>query len=165
MKCAHCGAELVKTAGEINRAAKTGARLFCNMTCVGLAKRLQNPPTEAQRKEAKRLYDAKRRKDKADEIRAKKAAYYQRTKDPEKEAARRKDRMHLHIEYCRRPEYRSWKQAYDQRHRAKKLFGEFAEAALLLQGIEREIDQRATRYEVYRTNGTLNKALTRRRSL
>jgi hypothetical protein len=32
----------------------------------------------------------------------------------------RKQRMHLHVEYCRRPEYRAWKREYDRKYRAKE---------------------------------------------
>jgi len=124
-----------------------------------------NQPTEAERKEAKRLYDARRRVEKADEIRAMKREYFKRTYDPVKAAAERKAKMPQHVEYCRRPEYKVWKCDYDKRYLARKKFGEFAEAALLLQDIEREICEHSTRYEIYRTNGTLNKAQTRRRLL
>lgn len=163
--CPQCGVEFEATTGALNRALTIGAPLYCGRECAGLARRLKNPPTAAERKEAKRIYDARRRIEKADEIRAKKREYFKRTYDPEKAAEERKEKMPRHIEYCRRPEYKAWKRDYDKRHLAKKKFGEFAEAALMLQDIEREIDQQATRYEIYRTNGTLNKAQTRRRSL
>ena len=163
--CPQCRAEFEATTGRLNRALKIGAPLYCGRYCAGLARRLKNPPTEAERKEAKRLYDARRRVEKADEIRAKKSEYFKRTYDPAKAAEERKAKMPRHIEYCRRPEYKAWKRDYDKRYLARKKFGEFAEAALMLQDIEREIDQQATRYEIYRTNGTLNKALMRRRSL
>lgn len=163
--CGHCGSVLNKTVGEINRAEKIGANLYCDRQCAGLARRLENPPTEAERKEAKRVYDAQRRIEKAEEIRAKKREYFQRTYDPAKAAVVRKERMPKHVEYCRRPEYVAWKREYDRRYLASKQFGEFADVALLLQDLEREVEQRATRYEIYRVNGTLNKAQMRRRSL
>ena len=94
-----------------------------------------------------------------------KAAYFKRTYNPAQAAVERKARAHLHAEYCRRPEYKAWKRGYDVRYNAKKDFGDFAEAALLLRGIEQEIDARMTRYEIYQTNGTLNKAQMRRRAL
>lgn len=163
--CPQCGTEFEAKTGALNRAQKIGAPLYCGRECAGLARRLKNPPTEAERKDAKRLYDARRRVEKADEIREKKREYFKRTYDPEKAAKERKLKMPRHVEYCRRPEYKAWKSDYDKRYRTRKEFGEFAEAALMLQDIEREIDQQATRYEIYRANGTLNKALMRRRSL
>jgi len=163
--CPQCGAAFEAETGRMNRALKIGAPLYCGRACAGLARRLTSPPTEAERKEAKRLYDARRRVEKEEEIKAKKRDYFKRTYDPAKAAAERKERMPRHVEYCRRPEYKAWKREYDRRHLAEKKFGEFAEVALLLQDIEREVEQRATRYEIYRTNGTLNKAQTRRRSL
>ena len=163
--CAQCGTALDKTASEVNRAIRRGAPLFCNKTCFGLSRRLVNPPTKAERKEVKRLYDARRRVEKADEIKAKKREYFKRTYDPAKAAEERKAKMPKHIEYCRRPEYRAWKSDYDRLYRAVKLFGEFAESYLTLTEVEKEIDARATRYEIYSTNGTINKAQARKRAL
>lgn len=163
--CPQCGAEFDAKTGSLNRARKIGAPLYCGRVCAGLARRLTSPPTEAERKETKRLYDARRRVEKAEEIKAKKRDYFKRTYDPARAAVERKKKMPRHVEYCRRPEYKAWKREYDKRYLAEKKFGEFAEVALLLQDIEREVEQRATRYEIYRTNGTLNKAQTRRRSL
>lgn len=163
--CPQCSAEFAVKTERLNRALKIGAPLYCGRKCAGLARRLKAPPTDAERKEAKRLYDARRRVEKAEEIKAKKCEYFKRTYDPVTAAEKRKEKMPQHIEYCRRPEYKDWKRDYDSRHLAKKKFGEFAEAALLLQNIEREIEERATRYEIYRANGTLNKAQTRRRYL
>lgn len=163
--CASCGSLLHKKTGEINRAAKNGRQLYCGRSCAGLARRLKNPPSEAERKEAKRLYDAKYREEKKSEIKIKKRDYFKRTYDPVKAAEDRKKRMPKHVEYCSQPAYKAWKREYDKNYRAKKYFGVFAEAAILLQDIEREIAKQATRYEIYRINGTLNKAQKRKRSL
>lgn len=163
--CPRCAGSFERPNNEVNRALKVGAPLYCGRACAGLARRLANPPTDAERRAAKATYDAEYRAKHAERRKAEKAAYYKRTHDPAKEAAARKSRMHLHVAYCRRPEYKAWKSEYDRRHLAGKKFGEFAEAALLLQDIEKAIDQQASRYEVYRANGTLNKAQTRRRAL
>jgi hypothetical protein len=163
--CKHCGAEVQQAQNQINRALREGRPLFCNRVCAGLSRRLVNPPTEAERKAAKAAYDARRREVLAERIKAEKRAHYQRTRDPIKEAAIRKARMHLHVEYCRRPEYKAWKAEYDQRHRARKQFGEFADAFLLLLDLDREIGERATNYEIRLANGTINKAQQRRRAL
>lgn len=71
--------------------------------------------------------------------------------------------MPYHVEYCRRPEYKVKKREYDLKYRAERQFGEFAEAFMVLSDIEREINDRATRYEIGRDNGTINKAQLRRR--
>ena len=163
--CPQCKREFEASSSRYGRAQKIQAPLYCGTECAGLARRLKEPPSDAERKAAKRVYDARRRIEKADEIKAKKREYFKRTYDPVKAAKDRKQKMPQHVEYCRRPEYKAWKREYDKRHRARKEFGEFSEAALLLQDIQLVIEQQATRYEIYRTNGTLNKAQTRRRSL
>lgn len=165
INCPQCSAEFDAENGRLNGALKTGSPIYCGRVCAGMARRLAILPTKAERKEAKRLYDAQRRIEKAEEIKAKKRDYFKRTYDPIKAAEKRKERMLKHVEYCRKPEYKVWKRGYDRCYLAEKKFGEFAKAALLLQDIEREIDERATRYEIYRTNETLNKAQTRRRLL
>lgn len=163
--CTQCKKEFWAYTSRVNRAHKDCAPLYCNKTCAGLARRLSNPPTKEERKAAKAEYDRRRREEKAEEIKVKKAAYFKRTYNPEKASVERKKRAHYHAEYCRRPDYKKWKADYDRRHMATKEFGDYAETYLLLQDIELEINSRSTRYEIYRTNGTLNKAQTRRRSL
>lgn len=164
-KCAHCDNEVKQSISAINRAHKNGLPIFCNKTCFGLSRRLKNPPTLEQRKESKRIYDAKRRIEKIEEIREKKRIYYANNHDREKEREYRKNNMWKHVEYCRNPEYKKYKSKYDRRYRAIKYYGEYAESALILLDLENELDARATRYEIYSTNGTLNKALKRRREL
>jgi len=164
-QCPQCQQSFQAATGRINRAASIGAPLYCGRACAGMARRLANPPTEAERKAAKSAYDRKYRARHAEKRKAQKADHYRRTRDREKERVARKSRMPQHVEYCRRPEYREWKSDYDRRHRARKVFGEFADAALLLQDVEREIDSQATPYERRIMNGTLNKAQMRRRAL
>ena len=163
--CPQCSKQFAAVTGRWNRAQKIGAPIYCGKVCSGLARRLANPPTETERAAAKAEYDRNYRTKNADSRKAQKAAYFKRTYNPEQAAVERKGRAHMHAEYCRRPEYKAWKRDYDKRFLAKKNFGEFAEAALILRGIEQEIDARMTRYEIYQTNGTLNKAQTRRRAL
>ncbi len=167
MICPQCSTQFEVRAGHANRAAKTGAPLYCGRVCAGLARRRAVPLSEAERKEVKRVYDAKRRAEKHDEICAKKLAHYYANHERFKaeHAVYRARHMSRHVEYCRRLEYREWKKEYDRRYKAGLNFGEFAEAFMLLQDIENEVAARATRYEIYSANGTLNKAQTRRRSL
>src|SRR5258708_23138469 len=72
-------------------------------------------------------------------LRAEKAAYFQRTYDPVKAAVERRKIMPRHVEYCRQPEYVAWKRGYDRTYRAKKDFGPFWEAALLVEDIGNEV--------------------------
>lgn len=158
--CDYCGQPHGKTAGAVNRANKINAPIYCNRTCAGMARRKDK--TAEQRKEEKRLYDEKYRAI-SPTLKTRKAAYYQKTHDPIKEAAKRKERMPYHVKYCRDPKYRAWKKNYDQQYLARKKYGEFAEAAIVLRQVEQEVRQRISREEIYIINGTLNKKQTRRR--
>jgi hypothetical protein len=161
MNCFTCGAQLNKSPSATNRAQREGRPLFCNKVCFGLSRRVER--SAEQKKEEKRLYDIAYRDKNLKAIKAKKAAAFQRDYDPVKAAVHRKENMHKHIEYCRRPEYRKWKAEYDQKYLAKKEFGEFWEAAIAVYKIEAEVDSRMTRYEVYQSNGTINKTQKRKR--
>lgn len=159
--CANCSAESKQEVGAINRARKRNAPLYCGRGCSGVARR--NGKTATQRKQEKRTYDAQRRIDLADELRIEKAAYHKRTYDPAKAALDRAKKMPAHVEYCRRPEYRAYKQQYDQRYNMERLYGPFWEAARVLIEVEREVKSRATNYEIAIQNDTLNKSLKRKR--
>lgn len=156
-----CGHPAMRPTGEINRAERRGWPLWCSQACAGLARRIER--TDEERRQIKAAYDAQRRVELADEIRAKKRAYHLRTYDPAKAAEERQKRMPRHVEYCRRPEYRKWKADYDRKHLAAKQYGPFAEAALILRDIETEVLSRIDRTEIARQNGTLNKKQSRRR--
>lgn len=161
VKCHHCGKFVDKEPGAIARARKVGMKLFCNQRCFGLSRRKYK--TKAQKKEEKRLYDVEYRTKNLAQIKERKRAYFQRTYDPEKAAIYRKANMQRHIEYCRQPEYKAWKSAYDSKRRAVLQFGPFWESFLMVLDLEKEISTRATKYEIGLTNGTINKAQIRRR--
>lgn len=161
--CALCGGFVGQSVGAINRAEKAGRPIYCGRKCAGLARRKLILPDE--KRESKRLYDAARREQLSEQIRAYKREHHKRTYDPAKAAIERKAKMPRHVEYCRRPEYRAYKRSYDTKRRAVIQFGEFAEAALLLRSVESEIDSRATRQERMQINGTYNKAQMRKRAL
>jgi hypothetical protein len=160
--CANCGKSGLKEAGHITRSRKQNAPLFCDRVCFGLSRR-QPPKSDAEKRVLKAAYDVEYRERNLARIKTRKAAAYKAKPNRERERAYRQANMHRHVEYCRRPEYREWKAQYDRSFRAHKDFGPFADAALLLNDLEREISSRASRYEIYATNGTLNKALNRRR--
>jgi len=169
VRCAWCNALVFKPVRDVNRASARGANLYCGKTCSGMARRDLNPPTDEERRAAKSEYDRQRRLAKGDQIKAeKRAAYHAKiAADPvgmrAKEREQRQRRMPQHAEYCRRPEYRKWKAQYDQKHRARKQFGAFGEAAIILNDLEREITSRASWTEIRRANGTLNKTQERKR--
>lgn len=159
-KCSQCGKIGKKQSGHLNRSKKIGAPVYCNMRCSGLGRR--NGKTKAQKKAEKRLYDINYRLT-SPTLKKRKAAYYQRTHDPVKEAKIRKKRMHLHVKYCQQPEYVAWKKKYDRKYRCQQEFGPFWEAASVLLDLENEVERRISKYEIYRQNGTLNKWIQRRR--
>ena len=79
--------------------------------------------SKAVRVAEKAAYDAEYRARTVEARRARQAAYYQNVtkKNPERERAIRKARMPKHVEYCRRPEYRTegWRDCqcrYDRPH-------------------------------------------------
>lgn len=167
-ECPQCRSHFQTKAAYVNRAAKIGAPIYCGRVCAGLARRLENPPTDEQRRAAKAEYDAKRRNGPLrEQILKQKMDHYYANHDRLKaeHAVYRAAHMQRHVEYCRQPEYRAKKAVYDRRRRAELDFGDFSGAALLLADIDREIAERATKYEIYLANGTLNKALQRRRAL
>ena len=167
--CAYCGGQALKETGEINRAAKRGLSIYCDRRCSGFGRRNPNPPSEVEKRAAKAEYDRLRRAELGEELLAQKRAAYHNKVAADAETVRAKQRayreknMGRHVEYCRRPEYKDWKSQYDRKHRARKFYGPFSEAFLILQDLEAEISARASRYEIYSANGTLNKWIKRRR--
>ena len=164
--CHQCGAAFKRAAGCVNRSIAIGAPVYCGRKCSGISRR-KPKPTDVEAKAAKAEYDRQYRAANLERIKAGKLDWY-RANHAEilaRMTEKRKDKMPYHLEYCRQPAYREKKSKYDLHRRAVKQFGEFSEAFLILQDVEKEISQRASRYEIYSQNGTLNKALRRRRSL
>lgn len=118
--------------------------------------------TDAERKEKKRLYDLEYRVKNLAAIKAKKAAAYALNPNREKERKYRKKNMHKHVEYCRSPEYKAYKTEYDRKKRFEE-YGPFAEAAMVLESLEKEISTQASRYEIYIANGRFKRSAQRRR--
>ena len=165
--CAYCGNGAMKHNSAIGRSERIGAPLYCDRACAGKARRVCLP--ESVRKAEKADYDRRRRAELGEALReAKRLAYRAAVAaNPERvrtaQKANREARKQQHLEYCRRPEYRKWKADYDRKYRSRKEFGDFGEAAILLNDLIAEINARITRTEIYRQNGTLNKWITRRR--
>jgi hypothetical protein len=157
--CAYCGKAADKPSGHVKRARAGGYNLYCNRRCSGLGRR--DGKTKAQKREEKRLYDMEYRKT-SPTLKARRAAFHQRTYDPMKAAIKRKESMPRHVEYCRQPWYKEWKREYDARYRAKKL-GAFAEAYRLTIELNREIKRRFNHGEIKYENGCTNKSQRRER--
>lgn len=158
--CGHCGATITKESRDVNRARKHGRGLYCDRTCAGLGRRT-NKSRETKIAE-KAEYDRQYRKKNRAMLKAKKAAWFKSTYDPEAAAVARKKTMPRHVAYCRRPEYRAKKQEYDREYRSRE-YGEFAEAYMATMAIIREVNSRMPRNELYATRGTQNKTQNRRR--
>lgn len=105
--------------------------------------------TKAEKAEYDRLYRAKNK----ERLRAQRAAYFQRTYDPEKAAIERKKKMPRHLEYCRQPKYKTYKAKYDGSRRAA-MYGEYAEAYELLKILQKEVRRKQPdRFERYKESG------------
>lgn len=167
--CKQCDEAFYALAGHVNRAAKRGAPLYCGRVCAGLGRRKADKLTGEAFKAAKVEYDRQRRAKLGEELLAKKRAAYhaELAANPEKVRAREKlnrsNRRAEHVEYCRRPEYREYKRQYDRQHLARKHYGPFAEAALILRDLETTVLERASRYELDLAAGQLGKVQRRKR--
>ncbi len=160
-KCMQCRKTARKSASAVNRARRDGMRLFCNRKCAGLARR--KGKTKAQRVEEKRLYDAAYRIKNADMLKAKKREYHRLTYDPAAAAKHRKKNMARHVAYCRRPEYRTKKAAYDRRKRLEA-YGPFAESVQILEQLRAEIATRMSAYQIRVANGYYTREAQRGRA-
>ena len=135
--------------------------LFTATECAGLGRRKNK--SEDQKVAEKRQYDMEYRRKNRQLLKAKKRKYFEKTYDPAKAAEERKLKMPRHVEYCRRPEYKAWKQVYDRVYRAKQDYGEFWESFIILTDIEREVFSRMSWYEIHKEHGQLYKHIKRRR--
>lgn len=156
--CAHCGLKSDKKAAYVNRAIKIGAPQFCNKTCFGLSRR-DYKSTEQKIKE-KANYDRLYREKNADKLKAAKEIYNQTSAGRAVQKRTRDNRKEQHKEYIKTESYRKWKQQYDQMYNAKKHFGDFWEASILLERLADKIDNR----EAVKHKGTLGKTTKRKRA-
>ena len=156
-RCDHCGKAV---RGHVPR--QYCRHLYCGRRCFGLARRAPKHERVAR----KQAYDRARRIALAAEIKAQKADYFRRTYDPVKAAQERKKTMARHVAYCRRPEYRAQKAAYDRAARAKE-YGPFADAYGVLLELQREVvRQMPDKYERAKARGYyLRTAQQRRRAM
>lgn len=140
-----------------------GLNVYCNRKCAGLGRRTNETPEE--KKAIKYWYDQFLNISMTEEEREleelQRMVYFQwdYTNNPEKYRGIRIKKMPKHVEYCRQPEYKKKKQKYDEEYRAKKCYGEFWEAAIVLKKLENEIDFRESKRE----NKIYNKSQKRKR--
>lgn len=160
-KCAFCGKDAEQPTGAVNRARRLGRPLYCNHKCaVGPRK-----TTLEEKKARKAEYDRELRADPyfREKIREQKVEYFKRTYDPEKAREERKKTMPRHVEYCRRPEYREYKNGYDKK-RTEKPFGEWGEAYRVLLELERTIcELMPVRYERQKAVGYFSREMIEER--
>lgn len=128
--------------GEYNRAMNAKGNIYCSKYCSGVARK-GNKSIE-QKKAEKKAYDEKYRREKQSIIKERKKEYFKKTYDPVKAAIDRKKKMPKHVEYCRQPKYKAYKKQYDRTYRAKLIYGEFYEAAIIVNEIDTITDSRET---------------------
>lgn len=154
--CKHCGIEFEKSAGHLNRANKEGKSVFCTKEHFWASRRIER--SDEEKKSIKAEYDKVYHKT---EKRKASARKYNATPTGRAMQKRQREKnKERHLAYCRTPEYRAWKVKYDQQHQAKKHFGEYAEASILLEQIAAIVDNR----EAVKQKGTYNKPIKRKRA-
>jgi hypothetical protein len=167
--CAYCGSFTSKLKGEINRAKKQGASIYCDRKCAGLGRRKHTP--DWQLKEKKRLYDIEYRERNKEKIQLQKKLWFKKSYEPKKAAEIRARRKEEHPEqekarreYMSSKEYKERKRKYDEKYRAFKYYGEeWGECFLLCSTIRSECLSRSSDYEIRLRSQTLNKWTRRRR--
>jgi len=162
--CDFCKLPWLKANGHINRAKKVGAPLYCCLEC-GYMARTSNLDLE-QKRVNKRSYDVGYRSKNLEKLKARKAAYYKKTRDPEKESLKRKtpEYKEYRRQYLSTAKYKNYKHKYDRVHRCKKEYGEYWEAASICIDIDIEVKARKSSYQIRLENKTLNKTLQRSRN-
>lgn len=164
--CCYCSKEFTVKANNIgsrNRSIRLGLPIYCNRTCAGLGHRINETPEE--KKAIKGWYDQflniSMTEDDRELDMLQRMVYFQYhySRNPDKYKAIREKIMPRHVEYCRQPEYKKWKKIYDEQYRAKKDYGDYWEAAIVLKNLDNEIDYRESK----RQNKIYNKSTTKRK--
>lgn len=156
--CSHCGCEVEKPTGHVNRARKLGMKMFCSQKCFGLDRRVNR--TEEEWKKIKADYDREYRKNNPiKDLKTK--AYNESPRGRAAQKRNREKRKEKHAEYIKSERYRKWKHDYDKKYHAQSNYGEFWEAAILLNEIETILLPQ--RLEVKIQKGIYNKSQNRKR--
>jgi hypothetical protein len=155
--CEFCGKEIDKKTGHVNRAVKLGLKMYCGRMCFGLNKRT----TKEEKKKLKVEYDKKRRFELKDILKDKQKAYNESPAGRAMQKRHREKCKDYQKAYIKSEKYRKWKQVYDKDFHAKNKYGEFWEAAIILNDIENLLLPQ--RREVKVQKGTYNKSNQRKR--
>lgn len=139
--CPVCGEKFSRRLAYYKVAQRKGLNSYCSKKCSGIGRR--DGKTVEQKKKEKAEYDKKFRYYHKDGIKQRKAAAFKidYAANPEKYREQRKKRYPKHLEYLRTPEYKAWKKEYDLKYLAKKDYGAFSEAAILLSELEKFLVQ------------------------
>lgn len=143
-KCGYCGNGIEKQTGHYNRAIKLGLKVYCDRKCFGLGKRIEK--SSEQKKKEKAEYDKTYRAT-SPTLKKRKADFHKKTYNPQRQKEINRQRYPSHLEYLRQPKYRDYKKRYDQKYRTNKLYGEFAEAAIILAELERLLPSKQIKYD------------------
>jgi hypothetical protein len=166
LTCCYCSITFKVKANNIGSRKKSirlGLPIYCNQKCAGLGRRSNETPYE--KKQIKSWYDMFLRESMTEDDRIydefQRAVYFliDYRNNPDKYKEWRNKRMPKHVEYCRQPEYKEYKKKYDEEYRAKKDFGDYWEAAIVLKNLDKEIDYRESK----RQNKIYNKSTTKRK--
>lgn len=159
-ECHHCGKVVEISLGQYNyRVVKNGLNVYCNKQCSYLGRRSWKNLPEEQRKLIKYFYDSFIYLADPERFKRESHDWFKKdyAKNPEKYRQQRIKRRKEHAEYCRQPEYKKWKQKYDQRYRAKKLYGKFWESAIALRELGNIVDNRQAKADQKSINKTQNR--------
>ena len=154
--CPTCNIPSKKYIGHYNRSTSIGAPVYCSRECAGVGRR----KTIEEKKRVKAEYDKKIAK--TPERKQKQHEYFVKDykANPEKYKKERQRRYAEHLKYLQRPDYKEWKKNYDEQYLAKKHYGDFAEAAIVLKRIENELDSQQIKLD---TGITFNKSSKQRK--
>ena len=149
--------------GQRNKSILLWLPIYCNKKCAGLGRRSKETPE--QKRDIKSWYDMFLRESMTEDEKIFESfsglVYFHMDykANPDKYKEWRNKRMPKHVEYCRQPDYKEYKKGYDELYRAKKDYGEYWEAAIVLKNLDEEIDYRESK----RQNKIYNKSTTKRK--
>lgn len=150
--CVYCKKTFTpKSIGQFYRSIRLELNVFCGRKCAGLNRRTNE--TKEEKIQVKAWYDLFLRvsmeEDDMELDYLQRAVYFQMVYEanPEKFKEIRQAKMPAHVEYCRQPKYKEYKKEYDEKYHSKKKYGDYWEAAIVLNKLENEIDNRQARKE------------------
>lgn len=156
-ECHYCGKIFEIKTGYYNRAMQMGNNVYCSRKHAGLGRRTNE--TVEEKKLIKYFYDAFRNIVFEEKFRKQAAEYFKKdyAANPEKYKEQRKRRYPEHLKYLQRPEYKKWKQEYDKKYRAKKVYGQLWESAIALNELAKIVDNRQAKQQQKSINKTQNR--------